>query len=156
MRKGVNTPMNSDQIDAWLEQIGQDRAWLATQLGVSLGTVYNWFSKGFSKQAIKGIENLMKPANPGLEVAFTAREFDLIEQARAISGHATRSMYYHDIILEGTDRILQNEKKARKVVPLPITEETQMRAAEEPATYHTGGGSDDVPPPSPTLKRKHA
>lgn len=147
--------MNPDQIDAWLEEIGHDRPWLASQLGVSLGTVYNWFSKGFSKQAIKGIENLMKPASPGLEVSFTAREFDLIERARAISGHATRSMFYHDIILEGTDRILHGEKKSRKVVQLPNIETPTARVAEEQAQYHTGAGSDDIPPPSPALKRKH-
>jgi hypothetical protein len=147
--------MKQEQIDAWLEEIGRDRAWLANQLGVSLGTVYNWFSKGFSKQAIKGIENLMKPASDGLEVTFSAREFDLIEKARAISGHATRAHYYHDVILEGTERILQAEEQARKIVPLITAEPSVARVAEDPATYNKGGADEDSAPPSPALKRKH-
>lgn len=147
--------MKQEQIDAWLEEIGRDRAWLASQLGVSLGTVYNWFSKGFSKQAIKGIENLMKPSSDGLEVSFSAREFDLIEKARAISGHATRAHFYHDIILEGTDRILQAEGKAHKVVPLVTGEPQVARAAEEAASYGKGDADEDSAPPSPALKRKH-
>jgi hypothetical protein len=145
--------MKQEQIDAWLEEIGRDRAWLASQLGVSLGTVYNWFSKGFSKQAIKGIENLMKPASDGLEVSFSAREFDLIEKARSISGHATRAHFYHDIILEGTERILQAEEKARKVVPLKTGEAPTAYAAEEPGTY--GAGDEDSAPGTKALKRKH-
>ena len=37
------TPSKND-IKAWLKQIGQNRKWLAAQLGISLGSVNNYLS----------------------------------------------------------------------------------------------------------------
>jgi hypothetical protein len=107
--------MKPKEIDDWLKANKHDRAWLAAELAVSTGTVYNWFSKGFPDWAIKAIERLANPTQDhtsGLEVTFTAREFDRIEEARKLSGQPTRTQYYTDAILEYTDQILANEKIA--------------------------------------------
>ena len=107
--------MKPNEIDAWLKANQRDRAWLASELAVSTGTVYNWFSKGLPDWAIKAIERLANPTSDhsnGLEVTFTAREFDRIEAARKLSGQPTRTQYYTDAILEYTDHLLGLEKSA--------------------------------------------
>lgn len=101
-----------DQIDEWLKTIGKDRPWLADKIGIRMGTLYNCFSKGFPSRTLKAIEQLMeagKPENSGLEVSFSAKEFELIEQARKLSGHATRAEFYHDAIMEFTDELMSKE-----------------------------------------------
>ena len=45
----------------------------------------------------------------GLEVTFTAREFERIEDARKLLGIATRKLYYEEAIAEYTDQILARE-----------------------------------------------
>jgi len=104
-----------EQITVWLRRDNHDRAWLAEQIGSTLGTMNQWFSKGFPDWALKSIDRLMNPPGSedgGLEVTFTTREFERIEQARQISGHATRPAFYQDAIREFTDSILAREKLA--------------------------------------------
>lgn len=97
--------MTTAEIDAWLSANEHDRPWLAQQLGMSLGSIYNSFSRGFSARTLKAIEKLMNPPGAeegGLEVTFTAREFERIEEARKLLGIATRKLYYEEAITEYT------------------------------------------------------
>jgi hypothetical protein len=57
----------NDEIKTWLKQTGRDRAWLAEQCGVSIGTVNNWLSAGrkITGPPQKIIEQLMS-ATPKL------------------------------------------------------------------------------------------
>ena len=104
--------MTPAKIDAWLTANERNRPWLAEQLGMSVGAIYNSFSKGFSARTLKAIEGLMNPPGAeegGLEVTFTAREFERIEDARKLLGIATRKLYYEEAIAEYTDQILARE-----------------------------------------------
>ena len=108
--------MTKTEIKQWLDKTGKDRAWLAMQIGCTIGTLNQWFSKlGFPEWALLSIERLANPQQDktsGLEVTFTAREFDRIEEARKLSGQTTRAQYYTDAILEYTDHLLQAEKSS--------------------------------------------
>lgn len=138
--------MKPNEIDAWLKANQRDRAWLASELAVSTGTVYNWFSKGLPDWAIKAIERLANPTNDnssGLEVTFTAREFDRIEAARKLSGQPTRTQYYTDAILEYTNHLLQAEKSAsqstgsRSTASSPVASPSNITPiARNPMEHH--------------------
>ena len=95
--------MPPSEIDDWLNSIDRDRQWLANKLGISMGTLYNGFSKGFTKRSITRIKDLMN------EVTFTAREFERIEQARKLLGIATRKLFYEEAIIGYTDQTLAAE-----------------------------------------------
>jgi kynurenine formamidase len=103
--------MTKDEIKNWLAEGKRGRAWLAQEIGVSKGTVDQWFSKGFPEWAVKAIERMgEQPLDAcGLDVAFTAAEFELIEAARLLSAHPTRSAFYHTAIMQFTDEILERE-----------------------------------------------
>ena len=111
-------------IKEWLSLLGKDRDWLGKQLGVSKGTIDQWFSKptGFPEWALKFINQLKAPSDPaaGLEVTFTAKEFELIEQARKLTGLPTRGAYYQAAINEYTDQILSAEQSASKEPASPV------------------------------------
>lgn len=124
--------MDKDKIKGWLTTESKDRQWLADQLGCSKGTVDQWFSRGFPDWALKSIERLMNPAGSntgGIEVAFTASEFERIEEARKLLGLATRKDYYQTAITEFTDRILENEAQGTQ----PEEQHTARRTAPDPA-----------------------
>jgi len=116
-----------EQIDKWLESIGKDRQWLADKIGIRMGTLYNCFSKGFTARTMHAIELLMKSNSgneSGFDVTFSAKEFELIEQARKLSGHATRAEFYRDAIMEFTDELIEKEKQSAPTVikgPFPTT-----------------------------------
>ena len=123
--------MTPEEIQAWLDRIGKDRAWLASQIGAKLGTLYNWFSKGFPAWAIKSITLLANPPvdkSAGLEVVFTTREFDRILAGKAISGHETLAAFYEDAILDYTDRLIAQENDPQK----KIVDYPEERVAEQP------------------------
>lgn len=104
--------MTPSEIDEWLNSIDRDRQWLANKLGISMGTLYNGFSKGFTKRSITRIKDLMNEvATSGgdFEVTFTAREFERIEQARKLLGIATRKLFYEEAIIGYTDQTLATE-----------------------------------------------
>lgn len=106
--------MDKDQITAWLVSIGKDRDWLGSQLVKSKGTIDQWFSRGFPESAQIAIERLMNPPGSetaGLEVTFTARQFERIEEARALVGARSRKEFYEMAITELTDDILAREKQ---------------------------------------------
>jgi len=111
--------MRKDKIKSWLADNQKDRAWLAEEIGVSKGTVDQWFSKGFPEWAVKAIERLGEQPldDAGLEVAFTAAEFELIEAARLLSAHPTRSAFYHTAIMQFTDEILEREADPKSKAP---------------------------------------
>lgn len=129
--------MDKEEIKNWLSRIGKDRAWLADQVGCTLGTLNQWFSKmGFPEWALKSIHRLMNPEKntAGLEVSFTSAEFERIEKARDLSGHATRAEYYKTAITEFTDQILKAEAKSKAptVIQGPF-----------PGTSSPSNGADD-------------
>ncbi len=129
-----------EQIDEWLKTTGKDRAWLADKIGIRMGTLYNCFSRGFPTRTLKAIEQLMEAGNPensGLEVSFSAKEFELIEQARKLSGHATRAEFYHDAIMEFTDELMQKEETEKDSAPTVIKGPTPASPAvlRKPITY---------------------
>lgn len=110
------------EIDDWLKDNGHDREWLAKELNFSIGAIYNSFSKGFSKRTLASIRKLMSPPTAptaGLEVKFTAEEFERIEQARKLLGMSTRKLYYEAAINEFTDDILKREQSGEKTPEPP-------------------------------------
>lgn len=141
--------MDKDTLKGWLTTEGKDRHWLATQLGVSKGTVDQWFSRGFPEWAIKSIERITNPADakPGgnLEVTFSAEEFERIEAARKLLGIPTRKLFYEEAIDEYTTQIL--ERQASALDTREITTDSHLAlVAETPASYHTGGSHGDHDP----------
>jgi hypothetical protein len=119
--------MTKDELKNWLANNQKDRAWLAQEIGVSKGTVDQWFSKGFPEWAIMAIKRMSEQPldDAGLDVAFTAAEFELIEAARLLSAHPTRSAFYHTAIMQFTDEILEREagpkSSARAVITGPFS-----------------------------------
>lgn len=114
-----------DELKAWLRSKNKTREDFAADLGAKKGTLDNWFSKGFPDWAVKSIARLRSPIESdtsGLEVTFTAAEFELIEKARRLTEHATRSSYYHAAIMDYTDELLAAEKAdAKPAAPSVIT-----------------------------------
>ncbi len=139
--------MTPVEIDQWLSSIDRDRPWLAEKLGISMGTLYNGFSKGFTKRSLKGIQELMREAAGGggdFEVTFTAREFERIEQARKLLGIASRKQYYEGAIAEYTDQILASEAAGKTTGAQNISQfpghQPSSIAAEDPAVYDSSSG----------------
>lgn len=146
--------MTPAEIDAWLSANDHDRPWLAAQLGMSPGSIYNSFSKGFSARTLKAIEKLMNPLgvdNGGLEVTFTAREFERIEEARKLLGIATRKLYYEEAITEYTTQVLQREStegqssSRQNIAHFPSYLPSSL-AAEDPGHYDSSSGVKPRPP----------
>lgn len=105
--------MDKEEIKKWLASTGKDRDWLAEQIGCTVGTLNQWFSKGFPDWGLKAVSRLItSPADPdaGLEVTFTASQWKLIEQARVLTGHKTHKDFYQDAILEYTQHIITREE----------------------------------------------
>lgn len=101
--------MKKDEIRYWLISQKRDRAWLAAQIGVSKGTIDQWFSKGFPDWAQKSIARLMNPLQhkaSGLELVFTHDEWMEITQAMKIIGHVRHSDFYHYAITEKAAEII--------------------------------------------------
>lgn len=144
-------PLTKENIRAWLESIGKDRAWLAEQCGTEKGTVDSWFSKrGFPDTALATIRLLMRQHNRGAEgsptdtglIQFTVTEFERIEAARKALLFETRPPFYRAAILDYLDRYeAENGKLDTSMVPAPTVAEPLPRAAEEPGTY--GGASPE-------------
>lgn len=108
--------MDKKALTNWLGSLGKDREWLAGEIGSAKGTVDQWFSKGFPEWAEKSIERLMNPPGnetAGLEVTFTARQFERIEQARQLVG-LKRKEFYEEAITELTDKILAEEQQPQE------------------------------------------
>lgn len=140
--------MTPEEIDLWLTQNGHDREWLAAELGYSKGSIYNSFSKGFSKRTLAAITKLMNPPGTetgGLEVTFTAREFERIEAARKLLGIATRKLYYEEAITEYTDQILERENAAAKspgaqnITHFPAQQPSSLVAEDSPPYGSSSG-----------------
>lgn len=141
--------MDKDEIKEWLQQIGKDRTWLAAQVGCTPGTLNQWFSKlGFPEWGIKSINRLMNPSGEGdngLEVTFSAREFERIETARKLLGIATRKLYYEEAITEYTDQILERENAAAKspgaqnITHFPAQQPSSLVAEDSPPYGSSSG-----------------
>jgi hypothetical protein len=154
--------MTKHEIKDWLDKSGKDRAWLAQQVGCTIGTLNQWFSKlGFPEWALLSIERLANPQQDktcGLEVTFTAREFDRIEEARKLSGQPTRAEYYTDAILEYTDHILATEKFASQsagqgtIVTSPVASRSNITHLNPLEHHHIAADepSDTSDMPTPT------
>lgn len=126
--------MTKSEISLWLKEKGKDRHWLAKQIGCTYGTLTQWFSKGFPEWALKSVNHLASPDNTaGLEIQFSPAEFEIIEQARGLTGHATRAAFYKDGIIDYAEKIIQAE--ARESSPKP-----------EAPTVKSGAPSKTAPP----------
>jgi hypothetical protein len=149
--------ISKDRLKHWLASIPNGREWLAKQCGVSKSTVDGWCSN----RTIPGpssviISDLMAntPQEGRVVISLSPAEFALVETARHLGKYATLDTFAHHAVMEKAQQLAKHHESS-KVVQLPTAEQGTPRAAEDPAPYHTGGGSDDCPPPSPTLKRKH-
>lgn len=124
--------MTKENIRDWLDTIGQDRFWLASQLGSTKGTLDQWFSRGFPEWAEKAIKRIAAQqssadSDPN-SVQFTIAEFEMIDRARRKVGYETRREFYRDAIIEYADKLLVDDEDADTPCPL--------RAAEEPPPDH--------------------
>ena len=72
----------------------------------------------------------------GLEVTFTAREFERIEEARKLLGIATRKLYYEEAIAGFTDQVLTSEAASKTGAAQNITylsgHQASSMVAEDP------------------------
>lgn len=136
--------MTNEEIEDWLKRKGRDRAWLASQIPASKGTVDNWFSKGFSAPALTVIKLLMnkddeEPTNDTGLIQFTVDEFERIESARKRAGYETRPPFYRDAILKQVEAMEAEMPTLR--LPKPITylpaagskPDPELRMADEPS-----------------------
>lgn len=138
--------------------MGKDRPWLAEQIGISLGTLYNQFSHGFTKRSKERLAELMTPKKTGqeIELSFTDREFDTILEAMRLTGYTSRRDFYHDSITERAETIIADEAKTlTPIVTFPV--QSSMRVAEDTQAANGTEGSTSSPPPvdySKALKGK--
>lgn len=136
--------LTNDTVDAWLASIGKERPWLAEQIGISLGTLYNQFSHGFTKRTLKELARLMNPLGnkaSGLELTFTHDEFMEITEAMRLSGYTRHSEFYHDAIVERAAATVANEKKPTIVqmpqqAPAMVAEDSQRSEAPAQASVN--------------------
>lgn len=104
----------NDTVDDWLASIGKDRPWLAEQIGIRLGTLYNQFSHGFTKRTLKELARLMNPLGnkaSGLELVFNHDEFMEIERAMKTAGYNRHAEFYHDAITDRARDINAHDKR---------------------------------------------
>lgn len=145
-----------DELKAWLSTIPDGRKWLAGKCNVSKPTVDGWCSnRSIPRHAQMIIDELMSttPKQGRVIISLSPDEYALVETARHLGNFATLDTFAHHAVMEKAHQIAKH-LESRKVVQLPTAE--PARAAEDPATYHTGGGgNDDSSPPGPALKRKH-
>ncbi len=136
--------MTKEQIAKWLEDLRQDREWLAEQCGTKKSTVDSWFSsRGFPPWAITQIERLVREttatADGKFRVTFDTEEFERIDAARRMVGDPPRPQFYRDAIIDFADRIIAGEQDKsratpRNVKPLYGTDPSAtaaLRAADE-------------------------
>lgn len=100
------------KLKTWMRDKNITRSALAADLGISKGTLDNWCSKGFPDWGLKAVARLMHPLvaeGDDLEVSFTTREFDRIEEARRLVGSPSRKAFYEEAIMELVDQILARE-----------------------------------------------
>lgn len=106
--------LTKNQIRDWLLEKKRDREWLATQCGVSKGTVDQWFAeRGFSESALATIDKLMQidklaahqPADETGLIQFTTAEFERLEKARVAVGAPPRPQFYRDAILQYVEEL---------------------------------------------------
>jgi hypothetical protein len=117
--------LTKEQISAWLLQLGKDRDWLSRMCGVSKGTVDQWFSRGFSDQALATIGLLMQkqemPLDESALISFNASEFEKIDRARRGLGYSARPPFYRDAILDYVGTWEESQKGA--IVPFAVAAE---------------------------------
>ena len=138
--------MTGDQLKELRTGRGLTRAQLAAELGdCSPSTINKW------ERGINPVPNWVE------EKLLRDTKFELpMEDLHVLLDYArAQGLSFEQVMAKAVREYLAARRPPPpgKVVQLPTIE--QARAAEDPAPYHTGGGSDDVPPPSPTLKRKH-
>lgn len=130
------------KLKTWMRDQNITRSQLAADLGISKGTLDNWCSKGFPEWGIKAVARLMHPLvaeGDDLEVSFTTKEFDRIEEARRLVGSPTRKAFYEEAILEYVSHILAREATEQTKSATNITDFASglPKAAETPPPYRT-------------------
>ncbi len=120
-----------EEIEAWMTATGRTRLTLADELGVSKGTVDNWLSqKGFPLWSLKAISRIATPTqSSGVmdDLKFSHSEWMEIEKAMKVGGYSLHHEFYHDVIMQGAQDILEKEQdlfqgdkdEQSKVLPLP-------------------------------------
>ena len=94
--------MTKEEIRDWLYSVGEDRHWLAEQIGCTYGTLSQWFCKGFPEWAVKSIR-LIAEAKSGQDrqgtLYFTPDEWKEVEFAMRGQGYSLPREFYRDVIL---------------------------------------------------------
>lgn len=140
--------MTGDQLKELRTGRGLTRAQLAVELGdCSPSTINKW------ERGINPVPNWVE------EKLLRDTKFELpMEDLHVLLDYARElGLSFEEVMAKAVREYLAARRPPSpgKVVPLQSAEPASLRVAEDPAPYHTGGGSDDCPPPSPTLKRKH-
>ena len=128
------------EITAWMRANNMKRKPLSEALGVSKGTLDNWFSSGFPEWGWKSIERLKNPTgdlSAGLEVTFTASEFREIIEAMEIVGCSSLKTFYEEAIRNHVGEILKSEdrpqkRKATNITDFSSGDLSQQKVAEDP------------------------
>lgn len=117
--------LTTEEVRAWLLSLGEDRNWLAHQLGTSKRTIDNWFTdSSLPLWAQCSIRNLMALNNPAvINPRMTQTEWRTVESAARALGFPSTDEFILAAILE----------KASTYQPAPIPAE---RAADSPDTPH--------------------
>jgi hypothetical protein len=149
---GAN-PAKNKEIKDWMRSNAMKREQLATDLGVSKGTLDNWFYRGFPDWAVKAISRIMNPTDDlsaGLEVTFTASEFREILEAMEIVGTTSLKTFYEEAIKNHVEKIMADEaagktKRGASIAHFP-THLPSSRVAEETGSSDSSSGSPGKKP----------
>lgn len=131
--------MDNETIEAWLDSLGKDRHWLASEMGISKGTLDNGFSKGFTARAKKQIQDLMNPPD-AMELEFTDRQFDLITEAMKIGAYTARKDFYKDAIIDRARQITEADARS-KIIDGKTHFDASSKVAEDTPPYGKQNGA---------------
>lgn len=132
--------IENEEIEAWIsahypkDSGMKKREWFAKQIGSTLNTVNKWFSSGFPEHAMISIERLINPSgdkSAGLQVQFSASQWDEIQEASRLAGFRNHRDFYQATLLQKAREILAEQRRKQEELPL---------VAEEPAQYGPKGG----------------
>ena len=121
--------LSTEDVRAWLASLGQDRVWLAHQLGTSKRTIDNWFTdNSIPLWAQCAIRNIMALNNPSvIDPKMTRDEWRSVEAASRALGFSSTDEFILAAILE----------KAQSYQPSPAPAPAPAdRAADAADTDH--------------------
>ena len=149
--------IQNKELKEWLRANNKDREDLAKELGVSKGTLDNWFSRGFPEWAVLAIKRIMNPSDDlsaGLEVSFTASEFREILDAMEIVGTSSLKTFYEEAIKSYVEKIFTQEAEGKTKRGAPIAhfpaQQPSSLVAEDSSPSNSSHGHRRKNPPSKT------